>query len=416
MTEKTTMFACESSMITQGVVNNLLPILLVIFKDQFGVSYSLLANLLLLNFVVQLFTDIFAIKIVNKLGYRASGILAQCSAGLGLIFIATLTSVIPVYPALLLSVLFTAFGGGMLEVMVSPIVENLSYGSSSSRMSLLHSFYCWGQMLVVLISSLAIKIFSDSIWRIIPVFWAIVPAVNIILFRVVPIPKIPNEITHSSPISLFKVPAFSLMCILMLCAGASEIAMAQWASIFAQKGLGVNKFLGDILGPCLFAILMGTGRTLYGLFGSKLNLQKTLIISSAMCLVCYVATGVLQSPLLALIFCASTGFTVSIMWPGVYSYSAKKMNTASTAMYGILALFGDMGCSIGSWLCGTVSEYSLKIPSVLELAERLALSPEQMGLKIGIIATGIFPLVMLISLVVSRIKKLQVKSQTSIEK
>lgn len=410
MTEKTTMFACESSMLTQGVVNNLLPILLVIFRDNFGISYSLLANLLLLNFIIQLFTDIFAIKIVDKIGYRASGILAQVSAGLGLIFIAILTSVMPVYPALLLSVLFTAFGGGMLEVMISPIVENLTYGSSSARMSLLHSFYCWGQMLVVLISSLVLKIFSNSIWRIIPIFWALVPAVNIVLFRMVPIPDIPKESAHSSPLSLFKVQIFPLMCLLMLCAGASEIAMAQWASIFAQKGLGVNKFLGDILGPCLFAVLMGSGRTLYGFFGSRLNLQKTLIVSSIACLVCYVATGVLQSPLLSLIFCATTGFTVSIMWPGVYSYSAKKMNTASTAMYGVLALFGDMGCSVGSWLCGTVSEFSLRFPRTLDLADKLALSPEQLGLKIGIVSTGIFPLAMLILLIISRINKARRKS------
>ena len=410
MTEKTTMFACESSMLTQGVVNNLLPILLVIFKDKFGVSYSLLANLLLLNFVVQLFTDIFAIKIVDKIGYRASGILAQVSAGLGLIFIAILTSVMPVYPALLLSVLFTAFGGGMLEVMISPIVENLTYSSSSARMSLLHSFYCWGQMLVVLVSSLALKVFSDSIWRIIPVFWAIVPAVNIMLFRIVPIPDIQKECAHASPLSLFRTPIFTMLCLLMLCAGAAEIAMAQWASIFAQKGLGVNKFLGDILGPCLFAVLMGLGRTLYGFFGSRLNLHKTLIVSAVSCLFCYAATGILQSPLLSLIFCAATGFTVSIMWPGVYSYSAKKMNTASTAMYGVLALFGDMGCSVGSWLCGTVSEFSLRFPKILELADALTLSPEQLGLKIGIVATGIFPLLMLILLIVSRINKARRKS------
>lgn len=405
MTQKTTMLACESSIVTQGIVNNLLPVMLVIFRDDFGISYSLLANLLLLNFMVQLFTDWFSIKIVNKLGYRKSGILAQCSAALGLIFMAVLTGILPVYPALLLSVIFTAFGGGMLEVMVSPIVENLTYGSSSARMSMLHSFYCWGQMLVVLVSSLALKVFSHSIWRFIPIFWAIVPIINIILFSIVPIPKIPKEDARVKPLSLFRTPVFIKMCLLMLCAGASEIAMAQWASVFAQKGLGVNKFIGDISGPCLFAILMGTGRTLYGYFGSRLNLKNTLVVSSILCLFCYVSTGILNNAVLSLITCAFTGFTVSIMWPGVYSYSAKKMGSSSTAMFGILALFGDMGCSLGSWLCGTVSELVMGFPKITVLSQRLMITPEQMGLKVGIIATGVFPLAMMVLLLFTRFKK-----------
>lgn len=405
MTEKTTMFACESSIITQGIVNNLLPVMLVIFKDDFGISYSLLANLLLLNFGVQLFTDWFSIKIVNTLGYRKSGIIAQCSAALGLIFMGLLTGIIPVYYGLVLSVLFTAFGGGMLEVMVSPIVENLTYGSSSARMSLLHSFYCWGQLLVVLVSTLLLKFFGYGIWRFIPALWALVPLLNVVLFSIVPIPKIPAEEAGVSPFSLFKNPVFITMCVLMLCAGAAEIAMAQWASLFAQKGLGVDKVWGDILGPCLFAILMGFGRTIYGIYGGRTSLRKTLILSSFFCLLCYVLTGVLNNPYISLATCAFTGFTVSIMWPGVYSFSAKQLSGASTAMFGILALFGDMGCSVGSWLCGTVSEASLKIPAVLSLSQRLMITPEQTGLKIGIVATGIFPLAMLILLFLTKLSQ-----------
>jgi len=404
MTEKTTMLACESSILTQGIVNNLLPVLLVIFRDDYNISYSLLANLLLLNFAVQLLTDWFAINIVNCLGHRKSGILAQVSATLGLIFIGILTKIIPVYPALIISVIFTAFGGGMLEVMVSPIVENLTYGSSSARMSMLHSFYCWGQVMVVFISTITLKILGTGVWFYIPIFWAIVPVINILLFSIVPIPQISKEDVTTSPFSLFIQPVFIIMCLLMLCAGASEISMAQWASIFAQKGLGVEKVWGDILGPCLFAVLMGTGRTLYGIFATGKSLKKTLILSSISCLVCYLATGLLQNQFFALITCAVTGFTVSIMWPGVYSFSARKMTTASTAMYGFLALFGDMGCSIGSWLCGTVSEYVIKFESITRLAEKLLITPEQIGLKIGIISTGIFPLFMIVILVFTKFR------------
>ena len=247
MTQKTTMLACESSIITQGIVNNILPVLLVIFRDDYNISYGLLANLLLLNFLVQLVTDWFAIRIINFLGYRKSGILAQISAGVGLVSIGVMTSVLPVYPALVMSVIFTAFGGGMLEVLVSPIVENLDYGSSSARMSMLHSFYCWGQLLVVLISTVCIKIFGTEMWRYISAMWAIIPVLNAVLFSVVPIPHIAKEELHITPFSLFKSPIFLVMCLLMLCAGASEISMAQWASVFAQKALGVDKMLGDML-------------------------------------------------------------------------------------------------------------------------------------------------------------------------
>ena len=403
MTQKTTMLACESSIITQGIVNNLLPVLLVIFRDDYNISYSLLASLLLLNFMVQLVTDWFAIRIVNFLGYRKSGILAQLSAAMGLIFLGLLTKILPVYPALVISVIFTAFGGGMLEVMVSPIVENLDYGSSSARMSMLHSFYCWGQLLVVFVSTVLLKIFGTVIWQYVSALWAVVPIFNILLFSIVPIPHIPKEDANFAPFSLFKETAFITMCLLMLCAGAAEISMAQWASIFAQKALGVDKLWGDILGPCLFAVLMGTGRTLYGFFASGKSLRKTLILSGLSCLICYIATGVTQNPMLSLATCAFTGFTVSIMWPGVYSFSAKKMKTSTTAMYGILALFGDMGCSVGSWLCGVVSEFSLRFTTVISLAQRLMITNEQMGLKIGVIATGIFPLIMVIALAFTKL-------------
>lgn len=199
-------------------------------------------------------------------------------------------------------------------------------------------------------------------------------------------------------LSFFRIPSFFGLCFLMLCAGAAEIAMAQWASVFAQKGLGVDKALGDIAGPCLFAVLMGLGRTLYGFFATGKSLKRTLIISSVCCFICYSVTGITNNPVLSLATCALTGVTVSIMWPGVYSFSAKKLGTSATAMYGILALFGDMGCSVGSWLCGTVSELSLKLPQVLSYADKISVTPEQMGLKIGIIVCGLSALFMTIAL------------------
>lgn len=404
MTQKSTMTTCQIAMITQSIVNNLTPVLFVIFKDDFGLSYTMIASLLLINYVVQLCTDILSIKILRLLDYRKSGILAQVSALIGLIFLGTLPNLMPIEPALIISTVLMSFGGGLLEVMTSPIVDSLSIGHSSSRMNLLHSFYAWGQVIVVLLSSLAIKLFSYGIWRILPFFWALVPLTTAILFSVVPIPDIAKEERSKSKPKLL-TGLFFEMCFLMVCAGAAEITMAGWASIFAQKGLGINKFLGDILGPCLFAVFMGLGRLLYGVFGGKLNLKSSLIYASLLCSVCYLTASISPNPFVALFACALTGFSVSIMWPGVYAFSSKKIKNGGTAMFGILALFGDMGCSLGSWVAGLISDFSVKIPSVIACANRLNITTEQMGLKIGIGFSAIFPTAMIIIMLLSKKEK-----------
>lgn len=394
------MLACEFGITTQAVVNNLMPLLFVIFKDDFGISYTLIANLMLFNFLVQLATDALSVKIINTLGYRKTGITAQLFAALGLICLGILPHFAPIYISLLTAVVFSAFGGGLLEVMVSPIVDSLNLGHSSARMSMLHSFYCWGQLLVVLLSTTVLKVFSNDIWWLLALFWAVIPLFNSILFSVVPIPEIKSEDKAETPRGLLKSPLFINMCVLMLCAGAAEIGMSQWASVFAQKGLGTDKFVGDVLGPCLFALLMGIGRLLYGIFGGRLHLEKSLFFCSILCVACYLVAALARIPLVALIGCAVTGFSVSIMWPGVYSYSSRKIPHGGTAMFSILAFSGDIGCSLGSWLCGTVSDFSLSFARVAAYADKISITPEQLGLKIGIGFLSVFPIIMLILLAV----------------
>lgn len=399
MTHKSTMLACEFGITTQAVVNNLAPILFVIFKDDFGISYTLIANLMLINFMIQLLTDALSIKILSVLGYRKSGILAQISAAFGLLCLGILPQHMPAYAALIIAVPLYAFGGGLLEVMVSPVVDSLDLGHQSARMSMLHSFYCWGQLVVVLLSTAALKFFGSGIWFILPVFWAVLPIVNSVLFASVPIPEISENDETKSPKTLLKSKIFISMCLLMACSGAAEITMSQWASLFAQKGLGVNKFLGDLLGPCLFALLMGIGRLLYGIFGGRLNLRKSLMFCSILCAACYLTAAMSHNAYTALLGCAVTGFSVSIMWPGVYSYSSKMIPGGGTAMFSLLALFGDIGCSLGSWLCGMISEISLKFEPVKNYAEIINVTYEQLGLKIGIGFTALFPVLMIILLI-----------------
>ena len=396
------MLACEFGITTQSAVNNLAPILFVIFKDNFGISYTMIASLMLFNFLVQIATDFTAIKILGILDYRKSGILAQACAALGLIMLGVLPNIIPIYPALFTSTLFMAFGGGLLEVMVSPIVDSLEKGQSSAKMNMLHSFFCWGQVAVVLTATAAIKLFGSNIWYIIPISWAIVPIISIFMFSVVPIPEIARAERRSGEKLPVKSKAFLFMCFLMVASGASEITMAEWASVFAQKGLGIDKFTGDILGPCLFAVLMGSGRLLFGVFGSRVRLKSALTYYSILCTICYIVAATAKNPYIALFFCALTGFSVSIMWPGVYSYSSSVIKQGKTAMFGILALCGDVGCSLGSWLTGSMSDFSLTFPKVLEFAVRCGISYEQMGLKIGIGCAAVFPLLMSIALISSK--------------
>lgn len=402
MTQKTTFAACEFSMITQSIVNNLTPVLFAIFKDNFGISYSFIAHLMLINFSSQLVMDILSIHIINCFGYRKTGIFAQFSAILGLLSLGFLPKIISAYPAILIATVFMAFGGGILEVMTSPLVESLEIGHKSAHMSFLHSFYSWGQVIVVLLSTLAIKIFSQNIWWVLPLCWAIIPLSSGILFCFVPIPDIIKQKKDETDKSSLKSALFVLMCILMVCSGSSELAIAEWSSVFAQKGLGVNKFLGDILGPCMFAVLMGLGRVLYGIFGKNLNLKKTLIFSSFLCFVCYMTAAFAKNPYIALLGCAMTGFSVSIMWPGVYSFSAKNIKNGGAAMFGILAFFGDVGCSLGSWLIGVISDFSLKFQFVADYADKIGVSYEQMGLKLGVGFSAVFPLIMFVALILNR--------------
>ncbi|HAL63693.1 MAG TPA: MFS transporter [Clostridiales bacterium] len=400
MSQKSTMLACEFGITTQSAVNNLAPILFVVFRDSFGLSYTMIAQIMLFNFLVQIITDFISIKILHALDYRKSGILAQVSAAIGLIFLGVLPKIMPIYTALFTATFFMAFGGGLLEVMVSPIVDSISDGQSSAEMNILHSFYCWGQVAVVLVSTTAIKIFSNQIWWVLPIFWSIVPIISMLMFSIVPIPDIASAEKQSAKKPVLLSRTFLLMCLLMITSGASEITMAEWSSVFAEKGLGIDKFAGDILGPCLFAALMGSGRLLFGIFGKKLNLKNALISSSALCSLCYITAAASKNPYVALFACALTGFSVSIMWPGVYSYSSSIIS-GGTAMFGILALCGDVGCSLGSYVTGYISDFSLTFPKVLALADKYGFAYEQMGLKIGIACAAIFPIFMLFLLLIS---------------
>lgn len=374
-TYKHTKIAAYLGYITQAIVNNLMPLLFAAFQEEFSLGLDRISLLITMNFGVQILVDLIAAKYVDRIGYRAAMVLAHCMAVIGLGGMAFLPFIIPPFAGLCICSAVNAIGGGLTEVVVSPIVEALPGDEKASAMSMLHSFYCWGQVAVVALSTVYFSTVGIKSWRILPLFWMLIPLFNIFLCAKVPIRTL-NEEHPSAPMGqLFRVKIFWLFLVLMLCAGASELAMSQWASLFAEKGLNVSKTMGDLLGPCAFAVLMGLSRVFFGIRGEKIDLRKFIAGSGVLCIFSYLLAVFAPHPILSLAGCAICGLSVGIMWPGILSLASRYYPQGGTAMFAILALAGDVGCSTGPTLCGFVAEGSG-------------------ALKTGLLAAAVFPLVL----------------------
>lgn len=386
--QKTTV-ACFVGYIVQAIVNNFIPLLFLTFHTSYGIPLSQITMLITFNFILQLTIDMLSAGFIDRIGYRASAILAHAFAAVGLFSLTFLPEILPSpFMGLLLSVTIYAIGGGLLEVLISPIVEALPSANKKKSMSLLHSFYCWGHVGVVLLSTLFFHFFGIENWKIMAAIWALVPLVNLIVFTKVPMCSLlaENEKGYSLK-ELFSKPIFWLMMLLMLCAGASEQAVSQWASTFAEQGLHVSKTIGDLAGPMFFAVLMGTSRLLYGKYGEKLHLPKTMLLSSLLCVVSYLMISLSPWPMLSLLGCGICGFSVGILWPGTFSIASASLNRGGTLLFALLALAGDMGCSGGPTYVGFVS-------SVFED-----------NFKLGILTALIFPVLMIIGVLIYRKRK-----------
>lgn len=357
MTYKHTERACFTGYIVQAVVNNFVPLLFLTFQKQFGIPLSQVTLLITLNFLLQLAVDGASVFFIDRIGYRASALLAHGFAALGLIFLAVLPSVLPsAFAGLLISVLFYAVGGGLLEVIISPIVEACPSEHKAKTMSLLHSFYCWGSAGVVVLSTLFLAVFGSGSWRVLALIWALLPVANGIFFLKVPLaPLVEDGEKGMSVGELFRSGMFWVIMLMMVCAGASEQAVSQWASTFAEQGLGVSKTIGDLAGPMSFAALMGLSRLLYGKFGDKLDLDKFMRMSCLLCIAAYLCISLVPLPAVGLVGCAVCGFSVGIMWPGTFSKASAAVKGGGTALFAMLALAGDVGCSGGPTLAGFIS-------------------------------------------------------------
>ncbi len=379
---KMTMYACFIGYIVQAVVNSFVPLLFVTFQTEYHIPLTQITLLITVNFVIQLVVDLLSAGFVDKIGYRASAIIAHACAGTG-IFLLTILPELFSYPfyGILLAVMVYAIGGGLIEVLISPVLEACPTDNKESAMSLLHSFYCWGCTGVVLLSTLFFALFGTSHWKILVLIWVLLPAANLILFTKVPIYSLHEEGESGMSISeLFRVKVFWLLMAMMLCAGASEQAVSQWASTFAEKGLHIQKTVGDLVGPMMFSVLMGLSRLIYGKYGEKLKLDRFMKGSCVLCVASYLCISLVPVPIVGLIGCAICGFSVGIMWPGTFSKASAAIKRGGTILFAMLALAGDLGCSGGPTLVGFVS------------------SAFSGNLRLGILTAIVFPVLLLAGL------------------
>lgn len=352
-----TITACFIGYIVQAIINNFVPLLFLTFQSTYGIPLSQITMLVTVNFGLQLLIDLASVTFVDKIGYRASMMIAHVFSAAGLIALAVFPDILPnPFVGILVAVMIYAVGGGLLEVLVSPVVEACPTDNKEQAMSLLHSFYCWGHVGVVLISTLFFRIFGIGNWKILSVIWALVPICNGILFSKVPIASLMEEGEKGMSVKeLAKQKVFWVFMLMMLCAGASEQAVSQWASTFAEKGLGVSKTVGDLAGPMAFAVLMGTARAFYGKYGDRINLDRFMTGSSILCMASYLCISLIPNPVFGLIGCGVCGLSVGIMWPGTFSKAAATIPKGGTALFALMALAGDVGCSGGPTVVGMIS-------------------------------------------------------------
>lgn len=403
LTYASTRRACYTGFVTQAIVNNLAPLLFIVFQTSYDVPVEMLGRLVLLNFGVQLLTDLAAVRFADRIGYRIPLVLAHALAVLGLVLLSVAPAIAPTpYIGLCVAVVVYAIGGGLLEVMISPVVDALPspQEGKAAAMSLLHSFYCWGQVAVVGGTTAVLAMTGHGSWQVLPLIWAVVPAINFVMFLRVPLPATVPEEHRMSLRSLFGAPAFVCALVLMMTAGAAELTMSQWSSFFAETSLGVTKAWGDLAGPGLFAVLMGIGRIVYGLWGARIPLAPTMIGAGSLSVVCYLVATLTPNAVVSLAACALCGLAVSVMWPGTFSLAAARFPLGGAAMFAVLAVMGDLGGAVGPWVTGVVADASAASAGLLGSLAGALPGDGGSGLRVGLLGAAVFPLTLVVCAVV----------------
>lgn len=381
-----TIYACFTGYIVQAIVNNFVPLLFITFENTYHIPLSQITMLITLNFGIQLLVDLLSAGFVDKIGYRTSIVLAHLFSAAGLGALIILPDLLPnAFVGLLSAVVLYAIGGGLIEVLISPIMESCPTDNKEKAMSLLHSFYCWGHVGVVLLSTIFFRIFGIESWKLLSAIWVMIPLINGWVFLKAPIAPLTEEGEAGLSITaLFREKIFWVFLLMMMCAGASEQSVSQWASTFAEKGLGVSKTIGDLTGPMAFAVLMGSARAFYGKYGDRINLDRFMMGSGILCCLSYLCISLSPSPMLSLAGCALCGLSVGIMWPGTFSKASASIRNGGTAMFALMALAGDLGCSGGPTLVGFLSSMASD------------------NLKAGILTAILFPVLLILGILTAK--------------
>lgn len=378
-----TLIACYLGFVTQAITANFAPLLFLTFKGVYNVSLEQIALIPFTFYLTQLFVDLAATKYADKLGYRACVTVSQVISALGLVLMVVLPDMLGTpFVGIIIAVVLYAIGSGLIEVLVSPVVEACPFKNKDGMMSLLHSFYCWGAVAVILGSTIFFAVFGVENWKLLALIWAAIPLYNTFNFLTCPIERLPESAEGNSTRKLLRLPLFWLLILLMICSGASEATMAQWSSAFTESALGVSKAVGDLAGPCLFAAFMGVSRLLYGKMSARLNLVNTMLMSGVLCAVCYFVASLAALPVVGLAGCALCGLAVGIMWPGSSSISAQKCPFGGTALFAFLALAGDLGATLSPTMVGYVSELA------------------NGDLKTGLLVASAFPILLVLCLLI----------------
>ena len=356
---KKTKIACYLGFVTQAIAANFAPLMFLKFHNDYNISLGNIALISTFFFFTQLLVDLFCAKYVDRIGYRVSIVASEICSSAGLLGLAFLPDLLPSpFVGIILSVIVYAIGSGLIEVLCSPIVEACPFENKEATMSLLHSFYCWGSVGTILVSTVFFMIFGMDNWKWLVVLLALVPAINIYNFATCPIEHLVSEGKGLSVKELFQRPLFWIAVVLMICAGASELSMAQWASAYAEAALGLSKTVGDLAGPCLFAVSMGICRAIFGKYGDNMDLSRFMTGSGILCVACYLLASLSANSIAGLVGCIVCGFSVGIMWPGTISISSKAFPAGGTAMFALLAMAGDLGGSIGPGIVGRVAQHA----------------------------------------------------------
>ena len=393
---KRTLTACYLGFVTQAISSNFAPLLFLTFKSTYGITFDKIAIIPLVFYLTQFLIDLAATKFADKIGYRTCVVASQVLSAVGLALMAILPEMLPApFIGILISVVLYAIGSGLIEVLVSPIVEACPFENKDGIMSLVHSFFCWGSMGVILGSTLFFAVFGVENWKILTFIWALVPLYNTFNFIRCPIEPLVEDGKSIGVSNLLKTPIFWLMILLMVCSGASEATMTQWSSAFTESALGISKTVGDLAGPCSFAMFMGISRMLYGKFSEKLDLTKAMLICGMMCAGCYLLASLSTLPVLGLAGCALCGLAAGIMWPGTISISSQKCPRGGTAMFAFLALAGDLGAAVSPTLVGNFSEIAGG------------------NLKTGLLVATVFPIILVVGLIIlRRVRKHQIMDES----